>query len=149
MEGKMQAEKKSDFSKKHPKEAVPDATIRAEIEKRLKGKDKLPCAVAFAIAKDIRRLPKEVGNTADLLGIHLSKCQLGLFGYLPEKKIVAPVGHVDGALREAILGALRDGRLPCEAAWSIAEALEISKMTVSAACDTMKIKITACQLGAF
>jgi hypothetical protein len=149
MEGKMQAEKKSNFSKKHPKEAIPDATIRAEIEKRLKGKDKLPCAVAFAIAKDIRRLPKEVGNTADLLGIHLSKCQLGLFGYLPEKKIVAPAEHVDGTLRKAISGALKDGKLHCEAAWNIAETLGVSRMTVSAACEAMKIKITACQLGAF
>ncbi len=140
---------KPPFRAKHPEDAVFDPVIRSEIEKHLKEKDDLPCAVAFAVAKEAGRTPEEVGRTADLLGVRLSKCQLGLFGYMPEKKRVAPAKHVDATLEQAISEALQEGRLPCKAAWKIAEGLGVSKMSVSAACEALKIKVSACQLGAF
>ena len=40
---------------------------------------KLPCAVAFEIARELQLSPKKVGETADKLGILVSKCQLGCF----------------------------------------------------------------------
>jgi hypothetical protein len=40
---------------------------------------KLPCAVAFGIARELKVSLKEVGETADKLGILVSKCQLGCF----------------------------------------------------------------------
>ncbi len=144
----MKQEKKTDFRQKHPENALPEAAIQAQIQKRLKGGD-LPCALAFAIAKDTGHLPGDVGRAADLMGIRLSKCQLGLFGYKPDKKIVTAAESVEAALQEAVSGSLKDGKLPCEAAWRIADTLEISKMAVSAACEAMKIKVSACQLGAF
>lgn len=40
---------------------------------------KLPCAVAFRIAKKLEVNPKEVGDTANRLKIKISGCQLGCF----------------------------------------------------------------------
>ncbi len=39
----------------------------------------LPCAVAFKIAKELKVGIREVGKTADELGIRIVKCQLGCF----------------------------------------------------------------------
>ena len=40
---------------------------------------KLPCAVAFKIAKKLKVAPKEVGDAANRLKIKISSCQLGCF----------------------------------------------------------------------
>ena len=40
---------------------------------------RLPCAEAFRIAKKFRVAPREVGDTANRLGIKISNCQLGCF----------------------------------------------------------------------
>ena len=40
---------------------------------------KLPCTVAFKIAKELKVSPREVGNTADKLGIMIVNCHLGCF----------------------------------------------------------------------
>jgi hypothetical protein len=76
------------------------------------------------------------------------KCQLGLFGYGPETKAVEPkTPHQE--LEEAIRAALVEEKLTCIDAWSIASRLNVPKMTVSAACEALNIKLTSCQLGAF
>jgi len=40
---------------------------------------RLPCAVAFKIAKELKVSPREVGETADKLRIRIARCQLGCF----------------------------------------------------------------------
>jgi hypothetical protein len=40
---------------------------------------KLPCAVAFKIAKKLKVAPKDVGDAANELKIKISSCQLGCF----------------------------------------------------------------------
>ena len=53
-----------------------------ELEEQVKSSlvnDKLPCAVAFKIAKELKVSPRTVGETADELGIMVCKCQLGCF----------------------------------------------------------------------
>ena len=40
---------------------------------------KLPCAVAFKIAKKLKVAPKEVGDAANELKIKIASCQLGCF----------------------------------------------------------------------
>ena len=40
---------------------------------------KLPCAVAFKIAKELKVSPREVGETANKLAIRIGSCQLGCF----------------------------------------------------------------------
>jgi hypothetical protein len=83
------------------------------------------------------------------LGAKVVKCQLGLYGYKPNKRIVKPAEAVSPDLEKAVRDALQNGRLPCAAAWEVAERLGLRKMEVSAACETLGIKISACQLGSF
>jgi hypothetical protein len=109
----------------------------------------LSCAEAFHFADQLGVSPAEIGRYADHLKLHLIKCQLGLFGYEPEKKIVKPAAHIDDELDAAIQAALVNDRLPCAAAWAIAASLGLAKMTVSAACEALGVKVKPCQLGAF
>ena len=141
-------EKGQKFSQKHGNQTAVDPSIKEKILARAKGGE-LPCAVAFKIAQELKQPPAEIGKTADLLEIGLVKCQLGLFGYKPEKKIITPKLPVDPKLEEAIRKALVDGNLSCKHAWDIALNLRVSKMTVSAACEALNVKIKPCQLGAF
>jgi len=53
-----------------------------ELEKKLKSSlmdGKLPCAVAFKIARELKVSPREVGKTADKFSIKICNCQLGCF----------------------------------------------------------------------
>jgi hypothetical protein len=136
------------LSDKHKNDNQPDPAISQEIQVRLR-KDALACAVAFDIAGKLGCTPAEVGRTADLLHISLVKCQLGLFGYKPQKKIVDSRMPQEPALGDAIRDGLVDDRLPCKTAWRIAAQFGVPKMTVSSACEALGIKIKPCQLGAF
>lgn len=109
----------------------------------------LACSAAFEVAESLNISPGLVGEYADKLGLHLAKCQLGLFGYSPHKKIVAPLASVDTALAAAIREGLVSDRLPCQTAWEIAGQFDLPRMTVSAACETLGVKIKPCQIGAF
>ena len=136
------------YAKKH----LHDSEIKPEIEaalKRLTSNGEIPCAVAFKIAADLNVEPGDVGITADVLEMRLTKCQIGLFGYQPVKRIVKPAREVSKDLEEGIRGGLEDGKLPCVTAWRIAKDLGIRKMEVSSACEALEIKICSCQIGAF
>lgn len=136
------------FVEKYGPDAKPDSVIKNEILKRTH-KNEVPCAVAFEIAKELRVSADAVGMTVDLINYRLVKCQLGLFGYQPKKKIVKPQHTVTEDLKDAISEALVQGRLSCKSAWDIASRLEVHKMKVSGACEAMGVKIKPCQLGAF
>jgi hypothetical protein len=136
------------FVEKHGPDAQPDRVIKNEILKRTH-KNEVPCAVAFEIAKELQVSPEAVGMTADLMNYRLVKCQLGLFGYQPKKKIVTPQQPVTEDLKNAISEALVLGRLSCKSAWDIATRFNVHKMKVCGACEAMGVKIKHCQLGAF
>jgi len=136
------------YAGKHGSETVANPMIRHALMKRAPD-GRLPCAVAFDVARELGVMPEAVGTTADLMDLRLAKCQLGLFGYSPQKKIVKPATSISPSLERAIREALVEDCLPCQRAWKIAEACGIHKMKVSAACDALKIKIRPCQLGAF
>jgi len=139
---------KGPFSDKHRGEKVvsPAMTeaIRAKIEQ-----GGIPCQNAEVVARDLDITMNEVGKAVDLLEIRINRCQLGLFGYRPETKIVRPAAAVSADLERDIRAALSGGSLSCRRAWKIAEKLAISKLDVSSACETLHIKIKPCQLGAF
>ncbi|MFO7840460.1 MAG: hypothetical protein R6X08_13295 [Desulfosalsimonadaceae bacterium] len=109
----------------------------------------LRCRKALQIAAESGLPPEQVGQWADKLGLHLMECQLGLFGYPPQKKIVTPLETVDAELSTAIRQNLENDRLACRSAWQIAERFGVAPMTVCAACEALEIKIKPCQLGAF
>lgn len=113
------------------------------------GKGELACKQAFKAADALGVSPDVIGRYADEMGLKLVACQLGLFGYKPEKKIVQPLEPVSPALESEIAKNLVDGRLPCAAAFTIAEKTGMKKMDVSGACEALNIRIKPCQLGAF
>jgi len=136
------------FAAKHAADSAIDPDIQAAITKRVSNGE-VPCAVAFDIARQLGVTPQAVGRTIDLLNFRLAKCQLGLFGYKPDKKIVRPAQTIDPQIEGLIRAALTDRRLPCRKAWEIASRLELRKMKVSSVCEALSIKIKPCQLGAF
>lgn len=137
-----------EYKTKHPPDRQASAAVVEAIKEKIKNNE-LSCAHAESIARDTRTTLAEVGTNLDLLEIRIGKCQLGLFGYNPTSKAVEPATIVSAELTAAIRSSLSAERLPCAAAWSIAASLGIPRMAVAGACETMKIKIKPCQLGAF
>jgi hypothetical protein len=136
------------FSDKHGPAASVDDSVKARVIADAKNGE-LPCAVAFKIADQLKTTAAEVGKAVDLLDFRLVKCQLGLFGYKPRKKIVTAKFPEEPRLEKAIRSALTDEKLTCRDAWDIARQFQIPKMAVSGACEALQIKIKPCQLGAF
>jgi hypothetical protein len=110
---------------------------------------KLGCVGAFKIATELNVPPIAIGKALDQMDYRITHCQLGLFGHSPEKKIVIPEKAIDLGLKTAIEAAAEDGRLSCLKAWDIAVKLQISKISVSNACEGLGMRIKPCQLGAF
>ncbi|MGD2124805.1 MAG: hypothetical protein PVG99_01925 [Desulfobacteraceae bacterium] len=140
--------RKDKYAQKHPS----DRKINQDLADTVKGRatnEEIPCAVAFDIVSDLKVPPIEVGFTIDALEIKVVKCQLGLFGYRPQKMKVKPADNVSSTLEETIRKELVNNKLPCKAAWEIAEKSGLRKMEVSSACEALKIKISSCQLGTF
>lgn len=125
-----------------------DAEIRKLMMKHASGEE-LACKKALEAAGEAKTTPALIGRYADDMGLNLIACQLGLFGFRPEKKIVEPLDSVPSALSAEIEKNLACGRLPCSTAFEIAKKLGLGKMEVSSACETLKISIKPCQLGAF
>ena len=144
----MTRQKGQKFADKHGSNTQLNERIQDHITRQAKNNE-VPCALAFKIADELNVSAAEVGKTSDLLEIMLVKCQLGLFGYSPEKKIVKPQTPESPNLESTIRDSLVDGKLSCERAWEISRSFDVPKMTVSAACELLKIKIIPCQLGAF
>ena len=109
----------------------------------------ITCAACFAIAAERGTEPIVIGTLLDEKEIEIVKCQLGLFGYAPGKKIVKPADSVSAELESLIRNRLSEGRLSCADSWAIAEELRIAKLDVSNACEKLGIKISRCQLGGF
>lgn len=67
---------------------------------------------------------------------------------LEDKKL--PQGtSPDPVIAEHISTTLVDGKLPCAAAFSIADTLDVPALDVGRAADLMDVRLTRCQLGFF
>ncbi|MDL1967342.1 MAG: hypothetical protein LWW97_02030 [Deltaproteobacteria bacterium] len=133
---------------KHRPDEKPDSLIKYEILKHSLNNE-LSCASAFLIAKELNVSPDKVGMITNSINCRLVKCQMGLFGYRPDKKIVKPVKTANQNLKNTIIDNLVEGKLECKIAWDIASRFKVNKMTASGICEDMNIKINECQLGAF
>lgn len=136
------------YAAKHPHGAVADPVVAAALEATVQD-ERITCAAAFAVADDLGISPSEIGRTLDLLEYRIVRCQLGLFGYSPEKKIVQPAAEVPQAVAKHLESTASEGRLSCAACWETAKTLGMEKMAVSAACEGLGLKIGPCRLGAF
>ena len=136
------------FSAKHGTDTKIDPAVKQKVEGNAKNNE-IACAVAFQIAEELKATPSDIGKSIDLLDIRLVKCQLGLFGYRPKKKVVKKKAPQIQDMEEAIRKALVQEKLSCRAAWDIAQQFNLPKMAVSEACEYLNFKIKPCQLGAF
>ena len=136
------------YSDKHGAGTPIDHRIRDAITARGRD-DRLSCAEAFQIAAELGIPPADVGKTLDLMEYRITHCQMGLFGYTPEKKKVSPATDVPDAVAADLRAASDSGRLSCQSAWSIADSHDMGKLAIGCACEGLGIKIKPCQLGAF
>ncbi|MGA9351460.1 MAG: hypothetical protein WBW48_21990 [Anaerolineae bacterium] len=127
--------------------------MKQEIAAQIKGsltEGKLPCASAFKIVRRLKVSPQQVGEVANELGVKISRCQLGLFGYGSNKgKSLEPVQEVMEELEVRIRDGVVEGGLPCATAWDIAQELTMKRIEVARAAESLGIRITQCQLGCF
>jgi hypothetical protein len=136
------------YAGKHGQDMEIDPAVAETIKKKaIEGK--LPCAVAFKISEETGVSPAEVGIALDLLEIKISKCQIGVFGYGREKNPVKPMADIPDSVKTAVHENLTDGNIACRDVWKVAEKLGIGRMDTASACDSLGIKISPCQLGAF
>lgn len=136
------------FAAKHPGGSEPDPGIVRELKAKAK-QEALSCAAAHAIAQGINQTPAEIGRNMDMAGYRIVKCQMGIFGYQPEKRLIKPASSVSKELEAAIKEVLENNKITCKSCWDIAQSLNISRMDIANACEALKIKIHSCQLGAF
>lgn len=127
-------------------------TLEEAIRSELKD-GKLSCAAAFKIAQAQEVSPGEVGDLADELGIRISHCQLGLFGYGPKAqglhKVVQPAETVSPELQSALQKHTREGEITCADLWAVAKKMSIPKMEASAAAEKLGLRVVQCQLHCF
>jgi hypothetical protein len=131
---------------------APDTPLNPKIAEQVRQRTtdgKITCTDAHRIAQDLNVTPAEVGVMIDVLEVRVSKCQLGLFGYGPKKRIVQPAEHVAPEARTALAEAQQDGRISCLTCWNLAQQLGLSRIALAAACETVQLKIVDCQLGTF
>jgi hypothetical protein len=139
--------------KDRPIDFTPNPEISEAIQAHLQA-GKLPCAQAFKIARDLDVAPLTVGLSADAMEVHLTRCQLGLFGYPGHAKGWEAAGVTDRLVPDGIEDAIREaagesGQLPCATAWGIAQRFSVPRMQVGYLADQVGVQITPCQLGAF
>jgi hypothetical protein len=139
--------------KEIPEEVTVEDKVKEVIEAHLDEEGELPCTGAFAAARELSVAPLNVGRTADILKVELTKCQLGLFGY-PGKQGWDEAGVVGTPLprgmEEAVRGSLdEEGNLACAKAWKIAQQFNISRIQMGWYAEHLGAQIAPCQLGAF
>ena len=130
-----------------------DLTLAEAIRSRLKD-GKLDCAAAFALAREKNLTPLAVGEAADSLGIRLSHCQLGLFGFPGHGKAWENPGWKEIPIPKDLEAAIRsvldpDRSLSCAMAWKLASRFGIDRVHLGFLASRLHIKIKRCQLGAF
>lgn len=139
------------YGLKHPPGTTPNEQIAKAIREKSPGGE-LACAMGERISKELKVDISEVGVTADLLEMKIKKCQLGLFGWGKKPshgKGIHAADPVSVELKGALEEVTENGAVTCAALWVIADRLGVERKVISAACDTLGLKIRGCQLGAF
>ncbi len=136
------------YASKHPQGVEADPKIVEQVKQKLSN-NHITCAAAHLVAADLSVPPSQVGMTIDLLEARIIKCQMGLFGYSPQKNIVKPADSVSSDLKNALDTKQKSKRISCEHCWEIASQQGLKKLAVASACEALSMKVKPCQLGAF
>lgn len=139
--------------KRIPGSRAVEPALADAIRVRLKD-GRLDCTAAFILAKEKGVTPHAAGEAADTLGIRLSRCQLGLFGFPGHAKAWESPGWKEAAMPQGLEAAVRaaldpDGSLSCSVAWAVADRFGIGRVHLGFLANRLKIKIKRCQIGAF
>ncbi|MBU1050709.1 hypothetical protein KKG90_11875 [Candidatus Bipolaricaulota bacterium] len=112
---------------------------------------RLPCAFAFRLAREHNWSAAQVGAEADRLGVRISRCQLGLFGYdcFRQKGLVQQLADIPGDVAISLRAAAVDETIACAALWRIAEEHGLPRIAIACAAETMGLLVSPCQLGCF
>jgi len=146
-EDTMTHEDKGHYANKHQGKSI-DETISKRIDS-LADNGNVSCAAAHRTAKEFGLSPSDIGVQIDLMEYRISKCQLGLFGYSPEKKRIDPEIKISKDLQGQLDKANTLEHISCSKCWEIADKLKIKKLNIGSACEKKDIRIKPCQLGAF
>jgi hypothetical protein len=139
------------YALKHPSGTRPNEQIAKAIREIAPGVN-LVCAIGEKISKELKVDISEVGITADLLEMKIKKCQLGLFGWGKKPnhgKDIHAADSVSVEMKSVLEEVAENGVVSCAGLWVIADRLGVERKAVSAACETLRLKIRVCQLGAF
>ena len=139
------------YALKHPPGKRPNEQIAKAIREKSSGRE-LVCAMGEKISKELKVDMSEVGITADLLEMKIKKCQLGLFGWGKKPnhgKDIHAADSVSVEMKSVLEEVAENGVVSCAGLWVIADRLGVERKAVSAACETLRLKIRVCQLGAF
>ena len=139
------------YALKHPPGAKPSERI-AKAVREISPDGTLACGMAENISKELKVDISEVGIAADLLEVKIKKCQLGLFGWGKKPnhgKDIHAADSVSVEIKSALKKAAEKGGITCAGLWVIADRLGADRKAVAAACETLGLKVRACQLGAF
>lgn len=141
-------------NKKIPSDLKSDSAIAAEIGGLKESDRTISCAAAVRLAEKKGVKPIAVGRTLDALAVHLSLCQIGVFGYPGHAKGWVVSGVVSQPVPDGMKNAMREAggtekRITCLEIWKIAAKFRVSRMLAGAVADQAGLKIKGCQLGAF
>jgi hypothetical protein len=130
-----------------------DERVAAAIGERLED-GLLSCSAALAVAEELGCSAMVVGQTADVLGTRLTRCQLGLFGYPGHSKGWVEAGVAELPVPAGLERAIGEGRdeqgdIGCRELWHLAESFGVSRIDVGYLADRLGIRIRHCKLGAF
>ena len=131
-----------------------EETVGLRLRSNLDEHGQIPCAAVHRIAEELEVEPLYVGKQADAIGIRISRCQLGLFGYTPEKgtsgfRVVKKLDNPPKTASEAVRKADEHGRIPCLSLWRLAGQHGLTKRDMGDIAETLALKVTPCQLGCF
>jgi len=139
------------YSTKHRSDTIINEQVARMVREKSPGGE-IACVTCEKISKELHVEISEVGIAVDLLEIKIKKCQLGLFGYgkTPNHgKDIQAADLLSDEMKCAIEEVAENGEVTCAALWTIADRLGTKRKEVSAACETLKLKIRECQLGTF
>ena len=113
----------------------------------------VPCTAAHTAAWEAGVPPARAGAVIDEMGLVITQCQLGVFGYGSKaegkSKLLRPMGPIPADVKAKLEARAKEGRITCLACWDIAREMNIERFAVGNAADALGLKIRPCQLGAF
>lgn len=101
------------YAKKHTgKEILIEENFREHLLAEAK-EGTITCVNALWIAEESGKGYQQTGIYLDLLEIRITECQLGLFGFMPEKRIVKKTEIIDPEMQQLIEKERKNGGVSC------------------------------------